>query len=69
MSLRISVRRTTCMTLVNAMFRSVKSTVAVILLLAGAITAAANIWGVGPIKARLHTHIGPQVAHVLGREV
>lgn len=50
-------------------YRSVRSTIATILLLAGALTAAANIWGTGPINARMQAHVAPQVAHVLGREV
>ena len=53
----------------HAARRTVRSTLAAILLLAGALTAAANIWGIRPINARLQTHVGPQVAQVLGREV
>ena len=49
--------------------RGVQSAIALLLLLAGAVTAAANLWGVRPINARLQAQVGPQIAHLIGRDV
>lgn len=42
---------------------------AVALLMAGTLTAAANLWGVKQINGRMLSRIGPQASNILGREV
>lgn len=49
--------------------RSGKTLLAVALLMAGTLTAAANVWGVKRINNRLLCRVGPQASELLGREV
>lgn len=49
--------------------RGVRSVLAVALLMAGTLTAAANVWGVRHINSRMLRHVGPQASELLGREV
>ena len=49
--------------------RSGKTLLAVSLLMAGTLTAAANVWGVNCINSRMLRQVGPQASELLGREV
>lgn len=49
--------------------RSGKTLLAVALLMAGTLTAAANVWGVKRINSRMLRQVGPQASELLGREV
>ena len=49
--------------------RTVQTAVAVALLMVGATTAVANLWGVQRINRRLLGSVGPQASELLGREV
>ena len=42
---------------------------ALALLMAGTLTAAANVWGVKRINSRMLRQVGPQASELLGREV
>ena len=42
---------------------------AMALLMAGTLTAAANVWGVKRINSRMLRQVGPQASELLGREV
>ena len=52
-----------------ALYRSGKTLLAVALLMAGTLTAAANVWGVKRINSRMLRQVGPQASELLGREV
>lgn len=49
--------------------RSGKTLLAMALLMAGTLTAAANVWGVKRINSRMLRQVGPQASELLGREV
>ena len=49
--------------------RSVRTALAVAILMVGTLTAAANVWGVKRINHRSLSRVGPQASDLLGREV
>ena len=49
--------------------RSFQSMLAVVLLMTGTLTAAANVWGLKRINNRMLRQIGPRASALLGREV
>ena len=49
--------------------RSGKTLLAMALLMAGTLTAAANVWGVKRINSRMLHQVGPRASELLGREV
>ena len=49
--------------------RSVRTALAVAILMVGTLTAAANVWGVKRINHSSLSRVGPQASDLLGREV
>ena len=49
--------------------RSVRTALAVAILMVGTLTAAANVWGVKHINHSSLSRVGPQASDLLGREV